>query len=136
MKIAWIAASLAATFALPASAGAQMTMPAGHVYALKAQNGSGEYGTFALKPHGNKTTIEVHLVGAPSGIPQPAHLHPGTCAKLNPAPKYPLKSLVNGISETSVDVPMATLLSDHLALNVHESAANLPKYVACGNVGP
>jgi hypothetical protein len=135
MTIRFTAAALAAAFALPAAAGAEMTMPTGHVYALKAQNGSGEYGTFALKPHGDKTT-EVHLLGAPAGVAQPAHLHPGTCAKLNPAPKYPLKSLVNGISETSIDVPMATLLSEHLALNVHESAANLPRYVACGNVTP
>jgi hypothetical protein len=136
MTIRFTAAVLAAAFALPAAAGAEMTMPSGHVYALKAENGSGEYGTFALKPHGEKTTVEVHLLGAPAGVAQPAHLHPGTCAKLNPAPKYPLKSLVNGISETSIDVPMATLLSEHLALNVHKSAADLPTYVACGNVAP
>jgi hypothetical protein len=108
--------------------------PAGHVYALNAQNGSGEHGTFALKPRGSKTTIEVHLLGAPTDVLQPAHLHMGTCAKLNPVPKYPLTSLQNGISETSVDVPMATLLSEGLALNVHESAANLKRYVACGNL--
>jgi hypothetical protein len=136
MKLRLSAALLAAAFALPAAAGAEMAMPTGHVYPIKAQNGSGEYGTFALKPHGNKTTVEVHLLGAPAGISQPAHLHPGTCAKLNPVPKYPLTALVNGISETSIDVPMATLIADHLALNVHKSAPDAAVYVACGNVTP
>jgi hypothetical protein len=126
--------ALATLVALPMTASALMT-PMGHVYVLHAQNGSGEYGTFALKPHGNKTTVEVHLVGAPA-YAQPAHLHPGTCAKLNPAPKYPLKNVVDGVSETSIDVPMSTLVKAGLALNVHASTTNLGKYVACGNVAP
>jgi hypothetical protein len=131
MKLLTIVA-LATLVALPTTASA---LVAGHVYALHAQNGSGEYGTFALKPHGNKTTVEVHLVGAPA-YAQPAHLHPGTCTKLNPAPKYPLKNVIDGVSETSIDVPMATLVHEGLALNVHASTSNLGKYVACGNIAP
>jgi hypothetical protein len=105
----------------------------GKVFALHAQNGSGEYGTVALKPRGSKTVVEIHLVGAPS-FAQPAHIHPGTCAKLNPAPKYPLTSLVDGISETSVDQPIAALMSGGFAVNVHKSASDLKDYVACGNI--
>lgn len=120
-----------------ASAGAQTADPSpepgGHAYAIDAQNGSDEHGTFALEPHGEKTTVEIHLLGAPHTL-QPAHLHLGTCAKLDPVPKYALTSLKDGISETSVDVPLAQLVSAGLAVNVHESVDNLKRYVACGNV--
>jgi hypothetical protein len=105
----------------------------GKVFALDSQNGSGEHGTVALKPRGAKTIVEIHLVGAPATA-QPAHIHAGTCAKLNPVPKYPLTSLVNGISETSVDQPMSALTKGGLAVNVHKSAADLKTYVACGNL--
>jgi hypothetical protein len=105
----------------------------GRVFALNAQNGSGEHGTVALKPRGSKTVVEIHLIGAPASA-QPAHIHMGTCAKLNPVPKYPLTSTIDGISETTVDEPIATLVAGGLAVNVHKSANDLKDYVACGNL--
>jgi Cu/Zn superoxide dismutase len=107
----------------------------GKVFELTAQNGSGEHGTVALKPRGDKTVVEVHLIGAPAAA-QPAHIHLGSCDKLNPAPKYPLTSIVNGISETTVNASIATLTSTTtpLAVNVHKSADDLKTYVACGNL--
>jgi hypothetical protein len=107
----------------------------GRVFELNAQNGSGEHGTVALKPRGDKTVIEIHLIGAPMTA-QPAHVHLGSCAKLDPTPKYPLTSIVDGISETTVDVPMATLVAGTMAVNVHKSAADLKDYVACGDLTP
>ncbi len=107
----------------------------GKVYELNAQNGSGQHGTVAFKPRGAKTVIEIHLIGAPA-TSEPAHIHMGSCAKLNPAPKYPLTSVVNGISETTVNQPMAVLTAGGMAVNVHKSAADLKTYVACGNIGP
>jgi hypothetical protein len=104
------------------------------VFALNAQNGSGESGTFALQPFGSKTEVEIHLLGAPKDVAQPAHIHTGTCAKLNPTPKYPLASVHDGFSETLLDVPMATLLATPLAVNVHKSASDIKTYVACGNI--
>ena len=65
---------------------------------------------------------------------EPAHIHSGTCSNLNPAPKYPLTSVVNGISETTVDASIATLTAGGLAVNVHKSADDLKDYVACGNL--
>src|ERR1700722_13675570 len=106
----------------------------GKVYALNAQNGSGQHGTVALKPRGAKTVVEIHLLGAPASA-EPAHIHMGTCAKLNPAPKYPLTSVVNGISETTAHEPMSVLTAGGLAVNVHKSASDLKTYVACGNLG-
>lgn len=105
----------------------------GRVFALDAVNGSGQHGTVALKPRGAKTVVEIHLLGAPSSA-EPAHIHAGTCGKLNPAPKYPLTSVVDGISETTVDATLATLTAGGLAVNVHQSPTNLKEYVACGNL--
>jgi hypothetical protein len=58
----------------------------------------------------------------------------GSCAKLNPAPKYPLTSTSDGISETTVDEPIAALTAGGMAVNVHKSANDLKDYVACGNL--
>ena len=55
----------------------------GKVFALNAQNGSGEHGTVALKPRGAKTVVEIHLIGAPSS-PQPAHIHMGSWREAQP----------------------------------------------------
>ncbi|HTD33010.1 MAG TPA: hypothetical protein VK665_05100 [Candidatus Elarobacter sp.] len=108
--------------------------PAHHVYALGTQSNSGEIGTVTLTEMGSKTRVDVALANAPAG-PQPAHIHAGTCAKLDPKPKYPLTSVVDGTSTTTVDVPMAELIKGGLAVNVHKSTTDLPTYVACGDLG-
>jgi Cu/Zn superoxide dismutase len=105
----------------------------GRVFDITAQNGSGEHGTVALKPRGDKTVVEVHIIGAPKTA-QPAHIHLGTCDKLDPAPKYPLTPIVDGISETTVDASVATLTATAMAVNVHKSADDIKTYVACGNL--
>ncbi|MGC2406450.1 MAG: hypothetical protein WA431_08590 [Candidatus Cybelea sp.] len=130
--IAFSAAALllAAAFALPAAA---TDNSGGRVFALNAQNGSGEHGTVALKPRGAKTVVEIHLLGAPSTA-QPAHIHEGSCAHLNPTPKYPLTSVVDGISETTVNEPISVLTAGGLAVNVHKSATDIKTYVACGDL--
>ena len=127
--LALITLALAAT--LPAAAANDS---GGKVFAIDPQNSSGEHGTFALKPRGTKTVVEIHLLGAPTDVPQPAHIHMGTCANLNPSPKYPLTNVVNGVSETTVDVPMAQLMTSPMAVNVHKSTAEVKTYVACGNI--
>jgi hypothetical protein len=125
-----LGASAVLAFALPASA----ADPAHRVYALAAQNGSGEAGTVTLTPVGDRTRVDVALVGAPNDTPQPAHVHVGPCAKLDPKPKYPLSSVVDGFSSSTIDVPIAQLTSGDLAVNVHKSANEIPKYVACGDL--
>ena len=60
---------------------------------LNAQNASGETGTAELEDIGNGTKVTIRLAGAPSGVPQPAHIHVGSCP--NPgAVKYPLPNVV------------------------------------------
>jgi hypothetical protein len=139
MMIRTAALAALAVFVLAAQASGHPATPGtdtvgAKVFALSAQNGSGESGTVALQPFGQKTEVEIHLLGAPKDVAQPAHIHVGTCSKLNPAPKYPLSSVHDGFSETLIDVPLATLTATPLAVNVHKSAADLKTYVACGNL--
>jgi hypothetical protein len=105
------------------------------VFALATQNASGELGTVTLTAVGEKTRVEVALANAPTDVPQPAHIHEGTCAKLDPKPKYPLSTVVDGTSTTMVDVPMSQLVAGGFAVNVHKSTKEIPTYIACGELG-
>lgn len=122
-------------------------------FQMMAQNGSGESGTARLYdivssgvPIGSR--VVVHLVNENTTGDQPAEIHAGTCSKLDPAPKYPLKNVlyvyplknvVLGHSNTVIDgVPLLTDLlmgaNGHYVIIVHESAKNLKRYVSCGNI--
>jgi hypothetical protein len=101
---------------------------------MKAQNGSGENGTATLTQSGANIVVKISLKGGVAG-PQPAHIHTGTCAKLNPAPKYPLSSVVNGMSTTTLkNMKLASLETGGYAINVHKSAADIKTYVSCGDI--
>ena len=97
-------------------------------------NDSYESGTATLTAMGNKTRVNIGLKGENTTGDQPAHIHAGSCPKPNPAPKYPLKNVVLGKSNTVVDVPISSLTGGKYSINVHESAKNIGKYVACGNI--
>ena len=101
---------------------------------LQEQNGSSESGTATLTQAADGVTIVLNVNGAPAMPAQPAHVHDGTCADLKGV-AYPLTSAVAGKSTTSLkDVTIDQLVKGPYAINVHESAANLGKYVACGNI--
>ena len=103
---------------------------------LSAQNKSGQSGTARLTPAGSdKTKVEISMKGSPKGVAQPAHVHEGTCAKLDPKPKYPLTNVQDGKSTTEVPADIKTLTAGNLAINVHKSAEEAKVYVACGNIG-
>jgi len=100
---------------------------------IHEQNGSGESGTATLTQEGADVKVVIALKGAPATA-QPAHIHDGTCADLKGV-AYPLSNVVNGSSTTTVKgVTIDKLLGGKYAINVHESAANLGKYVACGEI--
>jgi hypothetical protein len=101
---------------------------------LSQQNKSGESGTARLTPAGDKTKIEISLKGAPKGVSQPAHVHEGSCAKLDPKPKYGLQNVVDGKSTTEVPASLSELQKGNLAINVHKSAEEAKVYVACGDI--
>lgn len=100
---------------------------------LAQQNGSGESGTATLTQVGGDVQVVISLSGAPSTA-QPAHIHFGVCSDLGGV-AYPLTSVTGGQSTTTVKgVTMEQLLSRPYGINVHESADNLQKYVACGDI--
>ena len=102
---------------------------------MGAQNKSGESGTAKLTAEGaDKTRVEISLKGAPKGTEQPAHIHEGTCSKLDPKPKHGLENVVDGKSSTVVPVGLAELRKGKMAINVHKSKEDIKTYVSCGNI--
>jgi hypothetical protein len=101
---------------------------------LTTQNNSGIGGTVMLADQGNgKTRVTIEATGAGAG-PQPAHIHPGSCAQLDPAPRFALTSVVNGSSTTDVDTTLAQLMSQPSAVHMHKSVDELTVYVACADI--
>lgn len=101
---------------------------------LDAQNDSGETGTVTLTEVNGKTKVIVTVQNEPAGASQPAHIHLGACPTPG-AVEYPLSNVVNGTSETVLDVDLATIKSKMpLAINVHKSAEEVKVYVACGDL--
>ncbi len=101
---------------------------------LTAQNGSGENGSATLTPEGSKTKVVIEMKNAPAGSVQPAHIHDGTCANLDKAPKWPLEALKDGKSTTLVPASLTEIVQQKTAINIHKSATDLKDYVACGDI--
>jgi hypothetical protein len=80
------------------------------------------------------TKVELLMLNAPDGSNQPAHIHKGTCATLDPAPAYPLNNVQGGKSTTIVKVDLDVLTGDKYAINVHKSPTEASVYISCGNL--
>ena len=99
---------------------------------LKPVNDSGEVGTAILSSENGVTKITISLTGYAEDIEQPAHIHIGECPGVG-AVKYPLTPIVNGVSETLLDLTLESLKKElPLAINVHKSATEASVYTACG----
>jgi hypothetical protein len=101
---------------------------------MGAQSGSGQSGTATLTPQGSSTAVALNVKPGPTGVAQPAHIHEGTCANLNPAPKFGLANVTNGTSSTTVPASLQMLLASPHAINVHASPENVKTYVSCGDI--
>ncbi len=101
---------------------------------LAEENNSGESGTASLKEENGKVTVTVNLTGYQKDISQPAHIHFGACPGVGEV-KYPLNSVVKGVSTTVLPVTLVQLKKDlPLALNVHKSKTEISVYTACGEL--
>jgi hypothetical protein len=101
---------------------------------LETLNDSGVTGTAVLTDNGDGTTrvaVDVDAAGHPD---MPAHIHPGTCTNLTPQPRYPLQNVIDGVSETDIDVPLEELFAGGLALNLHASPDDFETYTACAEL--
>lgn len=101
---------------------------------LSEQNDSGESGTATLVEVDGKVMVSIKTTGAAAEVAQPAHIHVGECPEVG-AVKYPLTNVVNGMSETALDVTLEQLKSElPLGINVHKSAAESKIYTSCGDL--
>jgi len=120
---------LAATAQSPAPAARKMPMQ----FRLAEQSKSGETGAATMLDGANGLIVRLRMSG--SDADQPAHIHKGTCDKLDPKPAYPLKMVHDGMSETTIpNVTIAQIQKAPFAINVHKSTKEVPVYVSCGNV--
>ena len=131
-RVALLTSAALAALAITGAAGAA---GASITLTLSPQNNSGISGSATLTEMDNnqvKVTLKLDKAGAG---PQPAHIHPGSCANLDPKPQWPLKDVVNGASETVLtNVKLTDITDGKHAINVHKSAAEIQTYVACGNI--
>ncbi len=124
-----IVALLAATTTIAAAQQQATTLQ------LVQQNNSGISGTATFTPSGGGLTVDLKVTGAGAG-PQPAHIHGGTCAQLNPTPDFTLASVTNGSSTTTLQTTLQTLAATPHAVHMHKSADELTVYVACADINP
>jgi hypothetical protein len=101
---------------------------------LDTQNNSYESGSATLQEISGKVVVTIMMKGYPKTIPQPAHIHIGSCP--NPGSvKFPLSSVINGQSTTTIDTTLAKLEAlGPLAINVHKSVSSSNIYVSCGDL--
>lgn len=100
---------------------------------LAEQNDSLQEGVATLVPEGSRTRVIINIDGASAESVEPAHIHTGVCPTPS-AVKYPLADVVNGTSETVLDISLEQLLAQlPLAINVHKSSKELKSYVSCGD---
>lgn len=102
---------------------------------LGQMSNSGQTGTATLTSTiDNKTQVVIELKGEPPSAVEPAHIHTGTCKKLNPKPAYPLTNVNGGTSTTTINATLASLETGRFSVNVHQSTQNIGTYVACGTI--
>lgn len=130
MKQLAITLMLLAAFAIPAAS----QEPESITIPMKALNGSGEDGMATITQGTGGVAVVVTLQNG-TEVPEPTHIHIGTCGAINKAPEYALRDTVNGKGDSLVaGVNLSDLLKGHYAINVHKSANDLGTYVSCGNI--
>jgi len=100
---------------------------------LVAQNASGETGTVTMLD--GPLGLIVHVRVNEMTLAQPAHIHKGTCAKLDVKPAYPLTTIADGQSQSTIPgATIALVTGQPYAVNVHKSTKDVATYVACANI--
>jgi hypothetical protein len=100
---------------------------------LAEQADSGQSGTATLTADGHeRTRVVVELSNAP-GVPQPSHVHSGTCDDIG-AVVAPLESVEGGNAESVVPMSLEELRRGGLIVHAHESEAESKISVACAEI--
>jgi hypothetical protein len=135
--MAFLKRSVSVLLGLALLVGLVASVPAADPITVKLSplNNSGQSGTATLTQEGDsKTKVVLSVTGAPAGAQQPVHIHKGSCGKIDPKPAFPLSPVVNGKSETVLNVSRMTLEHEQYAINSHKSAQDASTYVFCGDI--
>ena len=100
---------------------------------LTEQNGSEQEGTATFTPIGTARTRIVLELTNPPDVPQPAHVHSGSCDDLGD-PVVALANVEDGRSETEADMSVDQLVEGDLVIHAHKSEAEYDVSVACAPV--
>ena len=130
-----IAPFFSALLALLAATTSAVAQAQSSTLQLAAQNNSGISGTAAFTTQADGLRVDIKVTGAGAG-PQPAHVHEGSCAQLNPTPQFSLASVTNGSSTTVLQTTVQALTASPHAIHLHKSADELTVYVACADITP
>lgn len=97
--------------------------------------GGSQTGTVTLTAMASQTEAVLNIETSADGmeVEQPVHIHAGTCAELG-AIRHSLTNVVDGVSTTTVDTSLDSLLIGKFAINVHKSEPEIGVYVSCGNI--
>ncbi|MCH7907904.1 MAG: hypothetical protein IIB26_10795 [Chloroflexi bacterium] len=100
---------------------------------LDALNDSGQSGVAILLDKGDTTEVVVDIGPGAADVPQPIHIHAGSCDTLGDV-AFALSNVVNGRSVTNVKATLAEITTGGFTINGHKSGDEIGVYVACGNV--
>jgi pimeloyl-ACP methyl ester carboxylesterase len=79
-------------------------------------------------------SVFVRIAPGPSGVPQPIHIHEGTCANLG-AVAFALRDVDGGVSHTILrGATLSDLQTGNYAVAVQQSQDQPGVYVACGDI--
>jgi len=100
---------------------------------LTEQGDSGQSGQATITAEGYRTTVVIELSNQ-SGVPQPSHIHQGTCDDPNPRPAFALNNVAGGKATTTINASLALLQVTDYYVNVHKSESEIGIVVACGDI--
>lgn len=102
-------------------------------FSVHALNSSGQTGSVTLKADGDKTVVMIAVTPGAAGVPQPAHIHSGTC-EVTAGIDFGLENVMDGKSTTTVSAKLADIVSKDRVVIVHKSGPEAAVYTACGAV--
>lgn len=107
---------------------------------LAGKDGSKITGEATMKEgeDGKSTVVELMLVGDENGATRPWHVHVGSCAKgggvFGGGKSYTPVATSGGHGMSKATLPVAVPDTGSYYVNIHESASNMGKIVACGDL--
>lgn len=135
LKAIGVAAAVAGVAAISVVSIGNADVAPSKVIAMHGLNGSGQDGTATLTAVGDQVRVTVHLTGEPANASEPAHVHFGRCPIIRAIPAYNVGPVVDNMATSLVQLTWKEITSGRYVVNVHESTAQLGRYVSCGDIG-